>query len=144
MLCHHRSSCSCPCPPGEGRGICGSERVVGCNRVGRELMDLESYTACPSLLHASSFTEGPARPLPSITMHAAGASACSNVSVAILAQAISCLNVRGVFPVHELFLFCLVQVSTTQFCCFSFFLMARFFFHLFPFSSFFYLLFFLF
>ena len=40
-------------------------------------------------------------------------------SVAILAQAISCSNVRCVFPVHELFWFCLVQVSTTQFCSFS-------------------------
>ena len=45
--------------------------------------------------------------------------------MAILAQAISCSNVRGVFPVHELFWFCLVQVSTIQFCGFSFFLMAR-------------------
>ena len=42
-----------------------------------------------------------------------------------LAQAISCSNVRGVFPVHELFWFCLVQVSTTQFCSFPAFLMAR-------------------
>ena len=47
------------------------------------------------------------------------------VSVAILAQAISCSNVRGVFPVHERFWFCLVQVSTTQFCCFPSFLMTR-------------------
>ena len=46
-------------------------------------------------------------------------------SVVILAQAISCSNVRGFFPVHELFWLCLVQVSTTQFCSFSFFLMAR-------------------
>ena len=45
-------------------------------------------------------------------------------SVAILAQAISCSNVHGVLLVHELFCFCLVQVSTTQFCSFSF-LMAR-------------------
>ena len=45
-------------------------------------------------------------------------------SVAILAQAISCPNVGGVFPVHELFWFCLVQVSTTQFCSFSPVLMA--------------------
>ena len=36
-------------------------------------------------------------------------------SVAILVQAISCSNMRGVFPVHELFWFCLVQVSTSQF-----------------------------
>ena len=34
------------------------------------------------------------------------------------AQAISCSNVRGVFPVHEHFWFYLVQVSTTQFCSF--------------------------
>ena len=40
-------------------------------------------------------------------------------------RAISCSNVHGVFPVHELFWFCLVQVSTTQFCSFSFSLMAR-------------------
>ena len=48
-------------------------------------------------------------------------------SVAILAQAISCSNVHGVFPVHERFCFCLVQVSTTQlslFLCISFVLMA--------------------
>ena len=32
---------------------------------------------------------------------------------------------RGVFPVHERFWFCLVQVSTTQFCCFPPVLMAR-------------------
>ena len=47
------------------------------------------------------------------------------MSVAIWAQAISCSNVRGVYPVHERFWFCLVQVSTTQSCSFSFFLMAR-------------------
>ena len=46
-------------------------------------------------------------------------------SVAILAQAISCSNVRGVFPVHERFCFCLVQLSTTQFCSFPSFPMAR-------------------
>ena len=45
--------------------------------------------------------------------------------ISLLAQAISCSNVRGVFPVHELFWFCLVQVSTTQFCSFPSFLMAR-------------------
>ena len=45
-------------------------------------------------------------------------------SVAILAQAISCSNVHGVLPVHERVWFCLVQVSTNQFCSFSF-LMAR-------------------
>ena len=39
-------------------------------------------------------------------------------SVAIVAQAISCSNVRGVLPDHELFWFCLVHVSTTQFCSF--------------------------
>ena len=39
-------------------------------------------------------------------------------SVDILAQAISCSNVRTLFLRHELFWFCLVQVSTTQFCCF--------------------------
>ena len=32
---------------------------------------------------------------------------------------------HGVFPVPELFWFCLVQVSTTHFCSFSFFLMER-------------------
>ena len=46
-------------------------------------------------------------------------------SVTILPQAISCSNVRGVFPVHERFWFCLVQVSATQFCSFPSFLMAR-------------------
>ena len=40
------------------------------------------------------------------------------ISVAKLAQAISCSNERGVFPVYERFWFCLVQVSATQFCCF--------------------------
>ena len=45
-------------------------------------------------------------------------------SVAILAQAITCSNVRGVFPFTNVSGFCLVQVSTTQFCSFSF-LMAR-------------------
>ena len=39
-------------------------------------------------------------------------------SVAILDQAISCSNVRVIFLLHELFWFCLVQVSTTYFCCF--------------------------
>ena len=39
-------------------------------------------------------------------------------------RAIACSNVRGVFPVHELFWFCLVQVSTIQFCSFSPVLMA--------------------
>ena len=34
-----------------------------------------------SLLLAFTTTEGPARPLPSITMHAAGASECPNVSI---------------------------------------------------------------
>ena len=33
-------------------------------------------------------------------------------------RAISCSNVRGVFPGHERFWFCLVQKSTTQFCSF--------------------------
>ena len=32
----------------------------------------------------------------------------------ILAQAVSCSNVHGVFPVHKLFWFCLVQVSTAH------------------------------
>ena len=41
-------------------------------------------------------------------------------SVAILAQAISCSNVLGVFPFHERFWFCPVQ-----FCSFLSFLMAR-------------------
>ena len=45
--------------------------------------------------------------------------------ISLLAQAISCSNMRGVCPVHELFWFCLVQVSTTQFCSFPSFLMAR-------------------
>ena len=52
-------------------------------------------------------------------------SPASTRSVAIVAQATSCSNVRGVFPEHELFWFCLVQVSTTQFCSFSPVLMAR-------------------
>ena len=46
-------------------------------------------------------------------------------SVAKVAQAISCSNVHDVCPVHELFWFCLVQVSTTQFCIFPSFVMAR-------------------
>ena len=46
------------------------------------------------------------------------------LSVAILAQAISCSTVCGGFPVHELFWFCLVQVSTTQCCSFPPVLMA--------------------
>ena len=46
-------------------------------------------------------------------------------SAAILAQAIWCSNVHGVFPVHERFWFCLVQVATTQFCSFPPVLMAR-------------------
>ena len=45
--------------------------------------------------------------------------------MAISAQAISCSNVRGVFPVHERFWLCLVQVSATKFCSFTAFLMAR-------------------
>ena len=40
-------------------------------------------------------------------------------------RAISCSNVHGVFPVHERFWFCLVQVSTTQFCGFPLVFMAR-------------------
>ena len=39
-------------------------------------------------------------------------------STEILAQAIACSNVRGVFPDHELFWFCRVQVSTIQFFSF--------------------------
>ena len=46
-------------------------------------------------------------------------------SVALVAQAISCSTVRGIFPVHELFWFCLVQVSTNQLRSFSSFPMAR-------------------
>ena len=46
-------------------------------------------------------------------------------SVAMLVQATSCSNVRGVFTVHELFWFCLVQVTSTQFRCFPPVLMAR-------------------
>ena len=46
-------------------------------------------------------------------------------SVATLARSISCSNVHGVFPVHERFWFCLVQVSLTQFGCFPLVLMAR-------------------
>ena len=42
-------------------------------------------------------------------------------SVAIWAQAVSCSNVRGVFPVHELFWCCLVQVPATQFRSFHLF-----------------------
>ena len=47
------------------------------------------------------------------------------LSVAILGQAISCSNVRMIFLRHELYWFCLVQVSTTHFCCFPPVLMAR-------------------
>ena len=39
-----------------------------------------------------------------------------NPSVAMLAQAISCSNVRDVFPFTELLFFCLVQMSAMQFC----------------------------
>ena len=46
-------------------------------------------------------------------------------SVATLAQAISCSNLRMFFLRHKLFWLCLVQVSTTQFCCFPLVLMAR-------------------
>ena len=46
-------------------------------------------------------------------------------SVAILAQAISCSNERMIFLRHELFWFCLVQVSTTQFCWFPHAFMAN-------------------
>ena len=42
-----------------------------------------------------------------------------------MAQAISCSNVFVFCPFHELFWSCLVQVSTTQICSFSSFLMAR-------------------
>ena len=42
---------------------------------------LRPRCACSSLLLAFTTTEGPARPLPSITMHAAGASECPNVSI---------------------------------------------------------------
>ena len=42
------------------------------------------------------------------------AMSCHLSSVASLAQAISCSNVRGVVPVHEMFWFCLVQVSSTH------------------------------
>ena len=37
---------------------------------------------------------------------------------------VSCSNVHGVFPVHKFSWFCLVQVFTTQFCCFSFLLLS--------------------
>ena len=49
------------------------------------------------------------------------------LSVAVLAQAISCSNVRMIFLRHELFWFCLVQVFSTQFCWFppSFLVIAR-------------------
>ena len=40
-----------------------------------------SFSACPSFLLSFPVTEGPARPLLLITMHAAGASACPNVSI---------------------------------------------------------------
>ena len=45
------------------------------------LLGYRSFSACPSLLHSFPVTEGPARPLLSITKHAAGASACPNVSI---------------------------------------------------------------
>ena len=41
------------------------------------------FFASLSLLHAFPVTEGPARLLLSIAMHAAGASACPNVSVSL-------------------------------------------------------------
>ena len=46
-------------------------------------------------------------------------------SVAILAQAVSCSNVRGVVPVHELFWFVLSKCLQPCFCSFPSFLMAR-------------------
>ena len=46
-------------------------------------------------------------------------------SVATLAQAISCSNVRMVFLRHELFWFCLVQVSAFQFWFIPFVFMAN-------------------
>ena len=50
----------------------------------------------------------------------------STFSVAILAQASSCSKRAQWFSVHEVFWFCLVQVSTTQFCSFPPVLMACF------------------
>ena len=49
------------------------------NRVDRELMDVAPSSHF-SLLLAFTTTKGPARPLPSITLHSAGASECPNVS----------------------------------------------------------------
>ena len=55
--------------------------------------------------------------------HAAPLGLCDNLVNALKLPA--CSNVRGVFPVHERFWFCLFQVSTTQFSSFPSFLMAR-------------------
>ena len=46
---------------------------------------------------------------------------CPSISVAILAQAISCSNVPYDFSASRAFL----VLSATQFCCFQAFLMAR-------------------
>ena len=50
------------------------------NRFERELMDVDPSSRL-SLLLAFTTTGGPARPLPSITMHAAGALQCPGVSM---------------------------------------------------------------
>ena len=46
-----------------------------------QLTSALDFSACPSLLLSFTTTEGPARPLLSIAIHAAGASACPNVSI---------------------------------------------------------------
>ena len=58
---------------------------------------------------------------PYISSHSRGKKISRTMSAAILAQAISCSNVHGVFPFHERFWFSFVQVSTAQFCCFHLF-----------------------
>ena len=50
---------------------------------------------------------------------------CTTDSVAILAQETLLVRTCSVFPVHEHFSFCLVQVSRTQLCRFPPVLMAR-------------------
>ena len=62
-------------------------------------------------------------PLPEVQKHVMKDSA--KIRSHFASRAISCSNVHGVLPVHERFWFCLVQVSTTQFCGFPPVLMAR-------------------
>ena len=74
-------------------------------------------------MSASRYPRGPHHCTECLCLKACARTARPN-SVAILAQATSSSNLHGVFPVHEPFWFCLVQVSTTQFCSFSLVLMG--------------------